>query len=134
MYQKWPSKPAILSRVSPGHLYYLFLDISQHSFPKYIANKMQRFATHCRSSPQNARSGRSRLPFAGLLLVNLGFWIFRFSIIEIIVVCRIFLENLVVRYRGKNNKGVLDRPWTKRRVLMAFSSNLKLQFTVNPES
>ena len=33
MYQKWPSKPSILSRVSPGHLYYLFLDTS----PTYVS-------------------------------------------------------------------------------------------------
>ena len=33
MYQKWPSKPSILSRVSPGHLYYLFLDITPTYFP-----------------------------------------------------------------------------------------------------
>ena len=34
MYQKRPSKPSILSRVSPGHLYYLFLDISPTYFSK----------------------------------------------------------------------------------------------------
>ena len=33
----------------------------------------------------------------------------------------------------KNNKGVLDRPWTKRRVLRAISSTLKCQFTGNQE-
>ena len=32
-----PSKPSILSRVSPGHLYYLFLDISPTYFPKEFA-------------------------------------------------------------------------------------------------
>ena len=45
-----------------------------------------------------------------------------------------FLGYLVVRYRGKNSKGVLDRPWTKWKVLKAISSTLKSQFTVNPES
>ena len=35
-----------------------------------------------------------------------------------------------MRYRGKIIKGVLERPWTKRRVLRAFSSTLNFQFTV----
>ncbi len=39
MYQKWPSKPSILSRVSPGHLYYLFLDISPTYFSKIFRTK-----------------------------------------------------------------------------------------------
>ena len=39
-----------------------------------------------------------------LLLVNLGFWISR---------CEICSKNMLVEYRGINNKGVLDRPWTK---------------------
>ena len=34
----------------------------------------------------------------------------------------------------KKNKGVLDRPWTKRRVLRAIASTLKFEFTVNPEN
>jgi len=34
----------------------------------------------------------------------------------------------------KNNKGVLDRPWTTQRVLKAISSTLKFEFTVNPDS
>ena len=34
----------------------------------------------------------------------------------------------------KNNKGVLDRPWTKLMVLRAISSTLKSQLTVNTES
>ena len=38
------------------------------------------------------------------------------------------LENMLVRYRGQNNKGVLDRPWTKRKVLRAISNTLKFQF------
>ena len=36
---------------------------------------------------------------------------------------------MLVRYRGINNKGVLERPWTKWRVLRAISSTLKCQFT-----
>ena len=40
----------------------------------------------------------------------LDFQIFRFSILEIILFCEIFLENMLVRYRGINNKGVLERP------------------------
>ena len=42
----------------------------------------------------------------------LDFQIFRFSILEICFVC-IFLKNMLVRYRGINNKGVLERPGTK---------------------
>ena len=44
--------------------------------------------------------GGSQVGNAGNLLVILGFWIFRFSIISISVVCKICLGNLVVRYRG----------------------------------
>ena len=39
MYQKWHSKPYILSRVSPGHLYYLFLDLSPTYFSKIFVNE-----------------------------------------------------------------------------------------------
>ena len=39
MYLKWPSKPSILSRVSPGHLYYLFLDILPTYFQKVFCKK-----------------------------------------------------------------------------------------------
>ena len=38
---------------------------------------------------------------------------------------------MLVRYRGINNKGVLDRPWTICKVLKAISSTLKCQSTVN---
>ena len=38
-----------------------------------------------------------------------------------------------MRYRGINNKGVLDRPWTIWKVLRAISSTLKCQFTLNHE-
>ena len=36
---------------------------------------------------------------------------------------------MLVRYRGINNKGVLERPGTKWMVLRAISSTLKCQFT-----
>ena len=49
-------------------------------------------------------------------------------------VLRNIFEKLVVRYRGKNNKGVLDRPWTIWKVLKAISSTLKCQFTENHEN
>ena len=62
--------------------------------------------------------------------MNLGFRIFRFSILEIFYYSKIILGNLVVRYRGKNNKGVLERPWTKLMVLRAISSTVRFQFTV----
>ncbi len=63
-----------------------------------------------------------------------NFQISRFSIVDIMICCQMFLKIMVVRSRGKDNEGVLDRPWTKRRVLRAISSTLKFQFTVNPES
>ena len=44
--------------------------------------------------------------------------------------CDILLKNMLVGYRGINNKGVLDRPWTKWRVFKSISSTLKFQFTV----
>ena len=40
-----------------------------------------------------------------------------------------FRKYMLVRYRGKNNKGVLERPGTKWKVLRAISSTLKCQFT-----
>ena len=70
---------------------------------------------------------------SGLLLVNLGFWIFRFSdfrFSRFFVFAKCF-RTMLVRYRGINNKGVLERPWTKWRVLRAISTTLKCQFTVN---
>ena len=36
---------------------------------------------------------------------------------------------MLVRYRGINDKGVLERPWTKWVVLRAISTTLKCQFT-----
>ena len=77
---------------------------------------------NCNSSPVP--------PSSGLLLVNLGFLNFRFSDFRFSrLFCKIFLKNMLVRYRGINNKGVLERPWTKWRVLMAISTTLKCQFT-----
>jgi len=52
-----------------------------------------------------------------------GFWdfrIFRFSILDNCHCCEIFLENMLVRYQGINNKGVLERPWTKWGFLLPF--------------
>ena len=65
------------------------------------------------------------------LVSNLGFLkfqIFRFSILEIFFSWKIFLKNMLGRYRGINNKGVLERPGTKWRVLRAISTTLKCQF------
>ena len=58
----------------------------------------------------------------------LDFQIFRFSILYIFT--QHMFGKKLVRYRGINNKGVLERPWTKWRVLRAISSTLKFQFTV----
>ena len=52
----------------------------------------------------------------------LDFQISRLFILEIFVFCEICLENILVRYRGINNKGVLERPWTKWKVLRAIST------------
>ena len=71
---------------------------------------------------------------SGHLLVNLGFWIFRFPMFDILCFRKILFGNLVARYRGQDNKVVLDRPCTKCRVSNAISSTLKFQFTVNPKS
>ena len=57
------------------------------------------------------------------------FEIFRLSILEIVSFCKMFLKNMLARYRGINNKGVLERPWTKWMVLKAISTTLKCQFT-----
>ena len=60
------------------------------------------------------------------------FFNFRFSDVRLsrFFVGDFFLKNTLVRYRGINNKGVLERPWTKWRVLRAISTTLKCQFTV----
>ena len=74
----------------------------------------------------------SKGPFSWALVSNLGvlkFQIFRFSILEIFLFWKICWEIMLVRYRGINNKGVLERPWTKWRVLRAISTTLKCQFT-----
>ena len=68
---------------------------------------------------------------AGLLFSEPGFLdfqILRLSIIEISYFWKIFSENILVRYRGINNKGVLERSWTKCKVLEATSTTLKCQF------
>ena len=59
----------------------------------------------------------------------LKFQIFRFSILEIFIFWKIFPKIMLVRYRGIDNKGVLERPWTIWRVLDAISTTLKCQFT-----
>ena len=48
----------------------------------------------------------------------LRFSYFRFCGISSI--CKIFSKKMLVRYRGINNKGVLDGPWTKWRVWEPF--------------
>ena len=40
------------------------------------------------------------------------------------------MKNMLVRYRGINNKGVLERPWTKLMILKAISNTLRFEFTV----
>ena len=97
MYKKWPSKPSVLSRVYPGHLFCFI-----------------------RSSNMSEH-----------LLVNLGFPIFIFPDFRFV---EHSFETIWFLNIEENNKGVLGRPWTKRKVLKAISSTIKFQFTVNPES
>ena len=81
---------------------------------------------------QGARGAKpgARVPWALVSKLEiLKFQIFRFSILEIFVFGEMFSKNMLVRYRGINNKGVLERPWTKWRVLEAISTTLKCQFT-----
>ena len=54
---------------------------------------------------------------------------FQFSIFLKIFLRNIFSKNMLVRYRGKNNEGVLERPGTKWKVLRAISSTLKCKFS-----
>ena len=59
----------------------------------------------------------------------LKFQIFRFSILEFFL-WKNNSENYVGEIsRNKNNKGVLERPGTKWKVLEAISTTLKCQFT-----
>jgi len=51
-----------------------------------------------------------------------------FSIIEMFLFAKYF-RKMLVRERGINNKGVPERPGTKRMVLNAISTTLKCQFT-----
>ena len=100
------------SRDYPGHLYYLFFDIS----PTYFSQTF----------PRNIKTGIwvSQNPeFVHVFFKNLG--LFRFS-----VCCKICSGNMLVAYRGITNKGVLERPGTKWNVLRVISSTLKFQFTV----
>ena len=66
--------------------------------------------------------------YIGLLLVILVFEFSDFRLLRVVPVATYFLKNMLVRYRGINNKGVLDRPWTIWKVLKAISSTLKCQF------
>ena len=58
------------------------------------------------------------------------FEIVRFSVLEIVSFCKMLSKHMLVECRGINNKGVLERPKTKWRVLRAISTTLKCQFTV----
>ena len=60
----------------------------------------------------------------------LDFQIFRLSIRKIVYFCKMFLNNMLVRYRRINHKGVLERPWTKWMFSRTISGTLKFQFTV----
>ena len=74
--------------------------------------------------------GRLVFSQTGHLLVTWVFWNFRFSDCRFsrFFSWKIFLKNILGIYRGINNKGVLERPGTKWRVLRAISPTLKCQF------
>ena len=55
------------------------------------------------------------------------FQIFRFSISGFYFFKTYFRKHMLVRYRGINNKGVLERPGTKWKVLRTISNTLKFQ-------
>jgi len=68
---------------------------------------------------------------AGHLLVNLGKWVSgfsRFSDFQFFDFGRIILSKSGFGISKKNNKGVLGKPWTQRRVLRAISNTLKFQY------
>ena len=52
-----------------------------------------------------------------------------FGIFGFLFFRKISSKNMLVRDRGKNNEGVLERPGTKWKVLMPISSTLKCQFS-----
>ena len=85
---------------------------------------------------QCTRNGPQNLPYCPgsiqdtLLLIPRYFT----NILFVFCCCKICLGNMLMRYRGINNKGVLDRPWTIWKVLTAISSTLKCQFTENHEN
>jgi len=58
---------------------------------------------------------------------NSGARLFEFSVFDFFE--KYFRKNMLVRHRGTNNKGVLERAGTKWKVLIAISSTLKCQFT-----
>ena len=64
----------------------------------------------------------------------LKFQIFRFPIFVFLFIWNMLLENMLVRYRGINNKGVLESPGTKWKVLRTISSTLKCKFIGNHEN
>ena len=91
-----------------------------------------RIATHVANQHLKTKSGSGACPKAALAPVNGPVFsdgqTFRCSIIEILYL-KIFQNNMLVRCRGINNNGVLERPWTIWKVLNAISSTSNLQFT-----
>ena len=126
MYLKWPSKPAVLSRVYTGHLYYLFLDISQPGFPKTFHKNKNRKSEIRRGGNRNGGGeGTKKKKIYEFQIQIFRFPDFIFPVF--IFFCKYLRGNMLVRYRGINNKGVLERPGTKWKVLKAISNTLKFQ-------
>ena len=120
-----------------------FPTISRDQIPRYGG------ATSCApfpstflscQNPPNCHMGQFCLGGVGCGLVGMAkdwapvsepeflvFLIFRFPILEIFVFSKVFSKIMLVKYRGINDKGVLERPGTKWKVLRTISSTLKFQ-------
>ena len=107
----------------PGSLqdtfYYLFLDIS----PTYFPNIVLQSVLSPINTPRKLKHfclDRSRFFFGARLFQTLRFPDFQIFDFE-----KVSLGNLVFEISTENNKGVMGRPWTKRRVLRTISNTLK---------
>ena len=69
--------------------------------------------------------GEKNISF-GIRFSNFQIFIFPISVFSFS--WKYFRKNMLVRYRGINNKGVPERPGTKWKVLMTISSTLKFQY------
>ena len=98
--------------------------ISDFSSPKNTARPPGSIL--CRGGNLNGGGGRRKI-----WVPESDFWIFIFSYFQFSVLFflgNIFEIHMLVRYRRINNKGVLERPGTKWKVLSTISRTLKFQY------